>query len=103
MRARVACFLFGFAAAASAAPPALTPQHFVSGLSAPLEIAHAKDGSGRLFVVEQGGRIRVIRNGQLQATSFLDIAGSVLSGGESGLLGMAFHPAYAANGRFFVY
>ena len=50
---------------------------FVSGLSSPVHITHAGDGSGRLFVVEQGGRIRIVKNGVLQATPFLDIASRV--------------------------
>ena len=90
-----------------AAPPPITPQPFVSGLSAPVEIAHANDSSGRLFVVEQAGRIRIVRSGQLVATPFLDVSaangGPVRAGGEEGLLGLAFHPAYAANGRFYVF
>jgi hypothetical protein len=55
----------------------------------------------RLFVVEQDGRIRIVRNGAIAAT-FLDIVARVGSGGERGLLGLAFHPRYADNGRFFV-
>ncbi|HEX5943340.1 MAG TPA: PQQ-dependent sugar dehydrogenase, partial [Anaerolineales bacterium] len=61
------------------------------------------DGSGRLFVIEKVGRIRIIENGQMLETSFLDITDRVGSNGnEQGLLGMAFHPQYADNGRFFV-
>jgi glucose/arabinose dehydrogenase len=56
----------------------------------------------RLFVVEQGGRIRIIENGAVRPEPFLDIADAIRSGGEQGLLGLAFHPAYATNGRFFV-
>ena len=56
----------------------------------------------RLFVVEQAGRIRVVRDGNLLGASFLDIASRVSSGGERGLLGLAFHPRYSENGRFFV-
>src|SRR5512137_1464810 len=92
---------------ALAAPPSLTPQPFASGLSSLVEIAHANDFSGRLFVVEQAGRIRIIRDGALVATPFLDISsasgGPVKSGGEQGLLGLAFHPGYATNGYFYVY
>ncbi len=56
----------------------------------------------RVFVVEQGGRIRIIKDGTLLGAPFLDITGLALSGGERGLLGLAFHPGYASNGRFFV-
>jgi glucose/arabinose dehydrogenase len=61
------------------------------------------DGSGRLFVIEKVGRIRIIENGQLLETPFLDISERVGSNGnEQGLLGLAFHPQYQENGRFFV-
>jgi glucose/arabinose dehydrogenase len=59
-------------------------------------------GDPRLFVVEQVGRIRVIRSGQLVTTPFLDITAKVGAGGERGLLGLAFHPQYANNRQFFV-
>ncbi|MBK7582287.1 MAG: PQQ-dependent sugar dehydrogenase [Myxococcales bacterium] len=57
----------------------------------------------RLFVVRQSGQIRIIKNGTNVTTPFLDITSTVTSGGERGLLGLAFHPQYASNGRFFVY
>ncbi len=82
--------------------PAVTHTNFIDGLVTPVDLQHAGDGSGRMFVVEQRGSIRIVRNGQLKAASFLDIAGLVVSGGERGLLGVAFHPAFASNGRFFV-
>ena len=88
---------------ALAAPGPVTLRPHASGFSLPVGIEHAGDGSGRLFVVEQGGRIRIVRAGQVLATPFLDLAGIVQAGGEQGLLGLAFHPDYAANGRFFVY
>jgi glucose/arabinose dehydrogenase len=72
------------------------------GFSAPLAVTHAGDGSGRLFIVEQGGRIRVLRDGRVQGEPFLDIASLVTAGGEQGLLGLAFHPEFESNGRFFV-
>ncbi len=75
----------------------------VSGLSSPLFVSHAHDGSNRLFIVEQGGLIKVLRPGSPTPTVFLDIRTRILSGGERGLLGLAFHPQYASNGRFFVY
>ena len=83
-------------------PPALAVEPFLDGLEAPLYVGHAGDGSGRLFVVEQGGRIRVIRDGKLAAEPFLDIGGRISTGGERGLLGLAFSPAFADDGRFFV-
>lgn len=73
------------------------------GFAQPVLVTHAPDGSGRLFVVEQGGRIRIIQHGQTLQEPFLDITRIVRSGGEQGLLGLAFHPNYAQNGRFFVY
>ena len=73
-----------------------------TGLSHPLYLTHAGDGSGRLFLVEQEGRIRIVEYGTLLKEPFLDIADRVLSGGERGLLGLAFHPDYRHNGRFFV-
>ena len=72
-----------------------------SGLSSPLYVA-APAGDNRLFIVEQTGRIRIVKNGQLLATPFLDIRNKITSGGERGLLSVAFHPNYATNGLFFV-
>ena len=73
-----------------------------SGLSAPVFLAQPLN-DGRIFVVEQGGRIRIVRDGVLQTTPFLDISSRVLSGGERGLLSVAFHPQYATNHFFYVY
>ena len=72
-----------------------------SGLQDPLE-AQAPAGDPRLFIVEQAGRIRVVKNGRLLPTPFLDLTRQVSYGGERGLLGLAFHPAYARNGFFYV-
>lgn len=71
----------------------------------PVDLQHAGDGSGRLFVVEQEGLIRVFANDpEVPAAGvFLDIQDRVQCCGEQGLLGLAFHPSYADNGRFFVY
>lgn len=82
--------------------PALTLRRVVSGLRQPVDLQSAPGERTRLFVVEQAGRIRVIRNGALVERPFLDITDRVLAGGERGLLGLAFHPRYAQNGRFFV-
>ncbi|HEU4631361.1 MAG TPA: PQQ-dependent sugar dehydrogenase [Gemmatimonadaceae bacterium] len=81
--------------------PALRVRPVVSGLESPLFLT-APAGDARLFVVEQPGRIRVVENGQLRAAPFLDITAKVASGGERGLLGLAFHPRYAQNGWFYV-
>jgi len=83
--------------------PTISLQEIASNLDAPVHLTHAGDGSGRLFVVEQPGRIRIIQSGQIQATYFLDINGRVLSGGERGLLSVAFPPHYASKGYFYVY
>jgi glucose/arabinose dehydrogenase len=95
-------------AAPSPAPPDLTGLTIVfepvaEGLDLPVALANAGDGSGRLFVVEKQGWIAIVREGQLVPEPFLDIRELVLSSGsEQGLLGLAFHPQYAQNGRFFV-
>ena len=73
----------------------------VGGLQDPLYLT-APAGDPRLFIVEQEGRIRIVRNGQLVARPFLDIASRVSSGGERGLLSVAFHPRYAQNGYLYV-
>ena len=73
----------------------------VARLTAPTFLTSAP-GDSRIFVLEQAGRVRVIENGALLPTSFLDITDRVGSGGERGLLGLAFHPSYASNGFFFI-
>jgi glucose/arabinose dehydrogenase len=80
----------------------LTARLVASGFRNPLDLQAAPGDRERLYVVEQGGRIRVVRNGQLQAAPFVDLSGRVASGGERGLLGLAFHPQFATNRRFFV-
>jgi len=75
----------------------------VSGLEQPTDITGAQDGSGRLFVIEKPGRIRILIGNQLQPGAFLDITDRVGSNSsEQGLLGLAFHPNFAQNGYFFV-
>ncbi|MHC1742634.1 MAG: sorbosone dehydrogenase family protein [Syntrophobacteraceae bacterium] len=82
-------------------------QTIATGLSTPVSITHAGDGSGRLFLVLQDGRILIHDGGQVLPTPFLDLRSKVSSCaggcGERGLLGLAFHPDYAANGTFFVH
>ena len=74
-----------------------------SGLFLPTDIQFPDDGSGRMFVVEQPGRIRIVRNGQMVSPPFLDISDKVGSAGsEQGLLGLAFHPDFAHNPYFYI-
>jgi uncharacterized repeat protein (TIGR01451 family) len=77
-------------------------QIVASGFTHPVQVTHAGDGSGRLFVVEQPGTIRVIEDGTVLDTPFLDITALTDDAGEQGLLGMAFHPDYPNNGYFYV-
>jgi glucose/arabinose dehydrogenase len=83
-------------------PSALNLELVASGLNNPVYLTALPNDQQRLFVVEQVGRIRIIRNGQLLATPFLDIRAKVSFGGEQGLFSVAFHPNYASNGWFFV-
>ena len=84
-------------------PDAVALEQVAGPFIMPVDVVTAADGSGRLFVVQQGGAIRIVdANGVVAATPFLDISSRVAFGGERGLLGLAFHPRYAANGRFFV-
>ncbi|GIW41450.1 MAG: hypothetical protein KatS3mg076_2027 [Candidatus Binatia bacterium] len=73
-----------------------------SGLASPVDVQAAPLDPNRIFVVEKAGRIRVVKNGALLPTPFLSIEGKVSGGFEQGLLGLAFHPDYENNGRFFV-
>jgi glucose/arabinose dehydrogenase len=79
-------------------------QRVVGGLDAPLDLVMPPDGSGRLFVLEQAGRIRIVESGRLTARPFLDLTDQVSSGGERGLLGLAFEPdfGHAGANRFYV-
>jgi hypothetical protein len=74
-----------------------------TGLVNPVFVTGARDGTNRLFIVEQAGTIRVMPAGGGTTSLFLDIRTRVRSGGEQGLLGLAFHPSYSSNRRFFVY
>jgi glucose/arabinose dehydrogenase len=83
--------------------PLIFQPFLTSGLSSPVLITNAGDGSNRLFVVEQRGEIKIVVNGQILATPFLDVSDLIVSGGEQGLLGLAFHPQFKTNGRFYVF
>ena len=75
---------------------------YASGLASPLEFVQDPSSPSVQYVVEQGGRIRVIQGGVLRPTPFLDVSGVISAGGERGLLGLAFPPDYAVSRRFFV-
>ncbi len=82
--------------------PKLAVTKLAEGLTRPAYLTHAGDGSGRLYIVEQPGRIQVIENGQLRAEPFLDITDRVGSGGnEQGLLSIAFSPGFKSDKSFF--
>jgi len=85
-------------------PPTGVPSLFLVGtFNNPVYVAAPPGDSARLFVVEQGGTIRVLHHDTTRTRPFLDISNRVLSGGERGLLSVAFHPQYATNGRLYVY
>ena len=96
--------------AQEATPSPLAPEAFrvdleavADGFDQPVHVADPGDGSGRLFVVERPGRIRIVRDGKVDPEPFLDIVDIVeSSGSEQGLLSVAFHPNYEENGSFFV-
>ena len=76
----------------------------VNGFETPVGMANASDGTGRLFVVEKTGKIRIIQQGQIVAEPFLDVSHRITpdAATEQGLLGLAFDPNYKSNGRFFI-
>lgn len=95
-------FVVAFASIAFAPSAlALQTQIVANGLSQPL-FATAPEGDSRLFIVERGGAIKILQNGAVLPTPFLDLSGSVDTTGERGLLGMAFDPDFAVNRRFYI-
>jgi glucose/arabinose dehydrogenase len=113
MRMRTSLVIAALCAAA-AAPVAARPTHpaglraafglakVADGLSSPVYVASAP-GDERLFVVEQAGVIRTVSNGRVAAKPYADLRSVVTSGGEQGLLSVAFHPKFASNGKLYVY
>ncbi|MCA1733491.1 MAG: PQQ-dependent sugar dehydrogenase [Acidobacteria bacterium] len=95
-------FLLAFSLATSVPAVEIALTKIADGLAAPIAITSAGDGSGRLFITLQEGRIVVIRGGALLPEPFLDIRHLVGAGGERGLLSVSFHPRFAQNGHFFV-
>jgi len=87
---------------ASVAAGQLRADVYVSGLSQPVAFVQDPSNAAVQYVVQQAGSIRVIRNGKLEAADFLNVSGAIVSGGEQGLLGLAFPPDYASSGRFYV-
>jgi len=73
-----------------------------TGFASPLDLEQADDGSNRFFVVEQGGKIRLLQGGSIATQPFLDIASKIVTGGEMGLLGVTFHPNFASSHKFYV-
>jgi len=90
------------APSAALTPPRIGLHEVVKGLDSPLDVAAEGGAADRIFVVEQPGRIRVVTNGQLATQPFLDISGRISAGGERGLLGLALHPDFPNDPRFFV-
>ncbi|HSE97833.1 MAG TPA: PQQ-dependent sugar dehydrogenase, partial [Blastocatellia bacterium] len=83
-------------------PAAVALEQVLSGLNSPVYVTGARDGTNRLFIVEQPGRIQVLQPGSTTPAVFLTISTKVAFGGERGLLGLAFHPQFRTNRRFFV-
>lgn len=101
--AAIAALLLSTPLRAQTSPPAVALLDPLPGFAQPVFVGHAGDGSGRLFVVEQAGRVRIVKNGTLLAAPFIDITDRVLCCGERGLLGLAFPPDYATSGYFYLY
>ena len=96
------------AAAATATPEAVAAKRGlrlkrIGNFSDPVYVTAPPGDRNRLFVVEQGGRVKIVRNGKTLGQPFLDVSGSISSGGERGLLSLAFAPDYRTSGLFYVY
>jgi glucose/arabinose dehydrogenase len=90
------------AGASEAAAAGFKLQRVKAGLPSALYVTHAPGESNRLFIVNQNGTIRILQRGRLLPGSFLNLRSRISSGGERGLLGLAFHPRYQRNGKFYV-
>jgi len=84
-------------------PPGAPTLQLVGNFVSPAYLTSPPGDTARLFVVEQAGRVRVVRNDTTLARAFLDLRGRISAGGERGLLSLAFHPQYATNGRLYIY
>jgi len=96
------CCLLFFSISAKAQPQ-LTFSPLVSGLTSPLEVTNAADGSGRLFIVEERGVIKIYKNGSLLSKPFLDISANISTKNNRGLWSIAFDPKYKKNRTFYLY
>jgi glucose/arabinose dehydrogenase len=100
-------FIFGSNVNGVPAPYTLRLQTVFNGLDRPILIRGANDGTKRLFIVQQSGQIKVVQPGSSAQTVFIDLSSKivvpVVAGDERGLLGLAFHPQFATNGKFYVY
>jgi glucose/arabinose dehydrogenase len=92
-----------FAIWAKAQSPVLNYTPILQNLSKPIDVVNAADGSGRLFIAEQTGQIKIYKNGVLNAKPFLDISNLVLTGMYKGIMSLAFSPNYKKDKAFFVY
>ena len=97
------CRQSSLVAASTMVPNQIVLTPVVTGLSDPILVSNARDGTHRLFITELSGIIKVLQPGASTPTVFLDIRSRVIAGGELGLLGLAFHPQYQTNRRFFVH
>ena len=89
--------------AASAEPQQIRLTQIAENLDRPIDIVHAGDASGRLFIVLQGGKIVIHSGTRILSKPFLNIAEEITCCGEQGLLSLAFHPHYETNGLFYIY
>lgn len=85
-----------------AQPPLISFDTVISGLTLPMQVLHAGDGSGRIFIVQKGGTVRVYNKDYTYRRNFLTVTG-ISTGGEQGLLSLAFHPGYSSNGLLYVF
>lgn len=102
MKYLLSCAALFFSLGVFAQNPNLQLQQIATGFSSPVLVTNARDGSNRLFIVEQTGKIRVLQPEATAATDFLSLTTKVALGGERGLLGLAFHPNFKTNRKFYV-
>ncbi|MCE7876625.1 MAG: hypothetical protein DYH14_04685 [Betaproteobacteria bacterium PRO3] len=98
----LAVLVASHAPVALAQPQPLPLVQVAAGLASPIDITHAGDGSGRLFIAQRDGIVRILRDGALAASPFIDLRAVVIAGDERGLLGIAFHPRFASTRLFYV-